>query len=216
MPNTNISVRSSRMKKIKNSIIEQFNASLPIGYKLEKYSITYIDRDNSGWSKYWLLLFVGIIIFFISSILFDSLRQPLAIIAMIPPSFIGIFLAFYLFDVNFDQGGFASFILLSGITVNAAIYIISEYNNIRKSRPRLSPQEAYIIAFNHKIIPILLTVASTILGFIPFVTGTLRESFWYPMAIGTIGGLAMSVLVLVILLPMLLLPHKAKRSHPQA
>lgn len=192
-------------QKIQNSIIERFNASLPMGYRLEKFSWMQRRNDDGEWSKYWLLLFVGIIIFFIASILFDSLRQPLAIIAMIPPSFIGIFLAFYLMNVNFDQGGFASFILLSGITVNAAIYVISEFNSIRKSRPHLSQQDAYITAFNHKIIPILLTVISTVLGFVPFVIGTLRESFWYPMAIGTIGGLIMSVLILVVVLPAMLL-----------
>lgn len=68
-------------------------------------------KDNK---QYLLLLIVIGIIFFITSILFNSLKQPLAIIFVIPVSYIGVFLTFYWFKLNFDQGGFASFVLLCG------------------------------------------------------------------------------------------------------
>jgi len=193
-------------ENIQKKLIDRFNASLPLGYKLEKHQYFYLRHGDEGWSKYWLLLFVGTIIFFISAILFNSLRQPLAIICIIPPSFIGIFLVFYIFNFNFDQGGFASFILLSGITVNAAIYIINEFNHIRRKRPNLPVLAIYMKAFNRKLVPIFLTVLSTILGFIPFIVGTSRESFWFPLAIGTMGGLIMSVVILILYLPLFLIP----------
>ena len=44
------------------------------------------------------------------------------------------------------------------------------------------------------MIPIFLTVVSTILGFIPFMIGAEKEGFWFPLAVGTIGGLVMSVI----------------------
>ena len=50
-----------------------------------------------------LLLIVIAIIFFTTAILFNSLKQPLAIIFVIPISYIGVFLTFYLFGLNFDQ-----------------------------------------------------------------------------------------------------------------
>lgn len=158
-----------------------------------------IGDDNS---QYLLLLVVISIIFFISAILFNSLSQPLAIIFVIPVSYIGVFLTFYLFGLNFDQGGFASFVLLCGITVNASIYILSEYNAIRRSFPKLSPLRAYTKAWNVKIIPIFLTVMSTILGFVPFMIGD-KTPFWFPLAAGTIGGLVMSVIGIFIYLPVL-------------
>ena len=65
-------------------------------------------------------------------IIFFIMLQPLAIIFVIPVSYIGVFLTFYWFRLNFDQGGFASFVLLCGITVNASIYILNEYNAIRR------------------------------------------------------------------------------------
>ena len=55
------------------------------------------------------------------------------------------------------------FVLLCGITVNASIYILNEYNSVRKRFPRLSPLRAYVKAWNTKVIPIFLTVTSTIL-----------------------------------------------------
>lgn len=142
-----------------------------------------------------------VIIFFTTSILFNSLKQPLAVIFVIPISYIGVFLTFYWFKLNFDQGGFASFVLLCGITVNASIYILNEYNQIRERIPAISPIRAYLKAWNAKITPIFLTVISTILGFIPFMLGTDKEAFWFPLAAGTIGGLIMSILGIFFYLP---------------
>lgn len=155
--------------------MEGFNKLLPLGYKAEA------ESDNWSWGggankQYRLLLIVIAIIFFITSILFNSLKQPLAIIFVIPISYIGVFLTFYWFKLNFDQGGFASFILLCGITVNASIYILNEYNAIRKRFTRLSPLRAYVKAWNTKVIPIFLTVVSTILGFIPFMVGAEKKA----------------------------------------
>ncbi|MEA4918092.1 efflux RND transporter permease subunit [Proteiniphilum sp.] len=189
-------------KKILERELANFNKKLPMGYTAESENVSW------GWGKkdnkqYRLIGLLIIIIFFTTSILFNSLKQPLAVIFIIPVSFIGIFLTFYLFKLNFDQGGFASFILLAGITINAAIYILNEYNLIRKRKPGLSPLRTYLKAWNAKIVPIFLTVISTILGFIPFMVGTQKESFWFPLAAGTIGGLMMSFIGIFIFLPLM-------------
>lgn len=105
------------------------------------------------------------------------MKQPLVIIFVIPVSYVGVFLTFYWFKLNFDQGGFASFVLFCGITVNASIYTLNEYNSIRKRFLCLSPLRAYVKAWNMKIMPIFLTVASTVLGFIPFMVGAEKEGF---------------------------------------
>jgi multidrug efflux pump subunit AcrB len=132
----------------------------------------------------------------------------LAIIFVIPISYIGVFLTFYLFELNFDQGGFASFVLLCGITVNASIYILNEFNVIRRKWPKQLPVRSYVKAWNSKVIPIFLTVVSTILGFVPFMVGTSKEAFWFPLAAGTIGGLVMSVFGVFIFLPIFTLKKK--------
>ena len=197
-------------RKLLKKDLEEFNAGLPMGYVAEdeQQSWSWGKKDNK---QYALLLIVISIIFFTTSILFNSLKQPLTIIFVIPISYIGVFLTFYLFGLNFDQGGFASFVLLCGITVNASIYILNEYNAVRRRFPKLVPVRAFVKAWNAKIVPIFLTVVSTILGFIPFMVGTGKEAFWFPLAAGTIGGLAMSIVGIFIFLPIFTLK---KQSFP--
>ena len=200
---------SEQGKKLLKKDLEEFNKILPMGYTAEN------EQDYWSWNKkdnkqYALLLIVIAIIFFTTAILFNCLKQPLAIIFVIPISYIGVFLTFYLFGLNFDQGGFASFVLLCGITVNASIYILNEYNAIRKRYPLLLPVRAFTKAWNSKILPIFLTVVSTILGFIPFMVGDGKEAFWFPLAAGTIGGLVMSILGIFLFLPIFSL-KKQKR-----
>jgi len=198
-------------QKILERELEEFNKRLPMGYTAHSES-SYWGWGSKDNKQYRLIGLLIVIIFFTSSILFNSLKQPLAVIFIIPISFIGIFLTFYWFKLNFDQGGFASFILLSGITINAAIYIVDEYNRIRTRRPDLSSLKAYLKAWNSKIIPIFLTVISTVLGFIPFMVGTQKEGFWFPLAAGTIGGLLMSIIGIFIFLPLLMVRKNTEQN----
>ena len=162
---------------------------LPLGFRA--------SDDRGGWyydhkEKYaWLILLVIAIIFVICAVHFNSLRLPLAIILMIPLSFVGLFLAFGVSDFTFDKGGFAAFVMLSGITVNAGIYLISEWLSCC----------SYLHAFSRKIRPISLTILSTVLGLIPFLFDGPGEVFWFAFAVGTIAGLVFSVLALLLWLP---------------
>ena len=188
-------------KRVAEREIERLNEQvLPIGFKA--------GTERWGWSmsskKTLLLLLVIIgIIYLICSILFESLLQPLIIIILIPISFVGLFLTFYFTKFTFDQGGIASLIMLSGISVNAGIYIVSQYNLIsRNSLGKRSAIRNYIKSYNHKIIPILLTIISTVLGLVPFLTDGPNEVFWFSFAVGTMGGLLFSLIGIVFILPL--------------
>jgi multidrug efflux pump subunit AcrB len=181
--------------------LKDFCATLSMGYTAEREESAWRPTGDSR--QLWLLLYVLGIIFWIACILFDSFRVPLLVLSVIPFSFIGVFLTFYGFRINFDQGGFASLVLLCGITVNAALYILSDYRGLRRRRPHLRPERAYLKAWNRKIVPISLTVLSTILGFIPFLVDNGTTTFWSSLAAGTIGGLLASMVGLWVALPML-------------
>jgi multidrug efflux pump subunit AcrB len=200
---------SEQGQKVLEEVVDSFKKQLPMGYTVENKSGRNYYRRNDNGKQYGLLFLILVIIFFLSSILFNSLKQPFAILFVIPVSFIGIFLTFYLFKLNFDQGGFASFILLSGLTVNANIYIIDEFNRIIKRRG-ISRCRAYVKAWSVKMRPIMLTITSTVLGFSPFIIGSTKEAFWYPLAAGTIGGLLFSLLGIVIFLPVFLNVYGSK------
>ena len=187
-------------KKVRERNVKELETKLPIGYRVLEQSYNRWNKKDS--KQYYYLFVVIFIIFFICSILLESLRQPFAIISMIPISFIGVFLTFYLFDFNFDQGGYASFILLCGISVNSALFIINDYNNLKKQYPKRNTQQLYFKAFNYKIIPVILTIVSTIVGLIPFVWHGQNEAFWFSFAVGSIGGLLLSLIGIFFYLPL--------------
>ena len=182
-------------------ITKEFNAKMPVGYRCLNSSYGWYE-DNG--TQYWLILLIVVIIFFICAILFESLRLPLVIIMLIPVSFIGTFLTYYFSGVEFGTGGFASLVLLSGLTVNGGIYIINEYQNTCR---RVGAKQAdklmrlYVRAYNHKIIAVMLTILSTVLGLIPFFIDGEEEAFWFSFAVGSAGGLLFSVIAIVFIMP---------------
>jgi len=199
-------------RKVLENNIKEFQMELPMGYTIKSDS-QYWNWGKENSKQYALLLLIFVIIYFICSILFNSLKLPLAVIFVIPISFIGIFLTFYLFNLKFDQGGFAAFVLLCGLSVNANINVLNEYNNIRH-RWKLSPLKAYIKAWDAKIKPIFLTFVSTSLGFLPFMIGEYKEAFWFPLAAGTIGGLVVSFFGTFCFLPLFMGVAKNLRATP--
>lgn len=196
-------------RKVQENNIEEFAEELPLGYTIKDANPRY-GRDNKQ-TDYFLLVYVFLVIYLVCSILFNSFKKPLYIIFVIPLSFIGMFLSFYLFSIEFDQGGYASFILLAALTINANIYIVEEYGHMMKTRPGISPLRAYLKACQAKIRPILLTVLSTILGFIPFLIGDGKEAFWFPLAVGTMGGLTISTIATLLFLPLFMGVGRVKR-----
>ena len=159
-------------------------------------------------SQYYLLGLIIACVFLICAVIFESLRQPFAILMLIPFPFIGVFPTFWLFGINFDQGGYASFVLLIGLAVNAGIFIINDYNNLKRAFPAVNAYTLYLKAFNHKMVTIVLTIFSTVIGLVPFVLGGQRELFWFAFATGTMGGLLFLFVGVYLFLPVFLLMGK--------
>ena len=121
---------------------------------------------------------------------------------------LNVFLVFGLSDFTFDQGGFAAFVMLSGIVVNAGIYMVNEMTGDRSGRDGV---RKYVRAFNHKIKPVMLTVISTVLGLIPFLFDGPDEVFWFAFAVGTMGGMLFSVIALVVYFPVFSIRYSRPR-----
>ena len=183
--------------RMENDLIKRFNERFPMGFR--------IGSNGYGWwneqtQKTVLIFVVVLVIFMICASLFESFRIPMMIVVLIPISFVGLFLAYPLFGVSFGQGGFAAMIMLCGITVNAGIYLTSEYQTICAAKGRTG-MGMYIKAFNRKIVPTMLTILSTVLGLIPFLLDGRQSQFWFSFAIGVMSGMLFSVIAIVLIIP---------------
>lgn len=186
---------------LKNTLVE-FQKELPLGY------ILFSKGISNGWDAfvtYKMLFVIFGVIFLVSTLFFNSLFQAFLVILALPFNFIGVFLAFYWLKIPFDSGGYASFLLTGGLAVNGMIFVLDYYNQLTRNKPGINEFKCFLEAVNRKILPILLTVISTVAGMLPFLFEGKNESFWPALATGIIGGLVFSIPVLIFLLPVLLI-----------
>ncbi len=188
--------------KYLDKVLKEMAAELPMGYEAKR-SGWYWDWNKTK-RNYGLLLLLTVAIYFICSIMFENLRQPLYIIGMVPMSFVGLFITFAGFDLYFDQGGYAAFVLLGGLTVNAAIFIVYDLHHL----PGRHYNRKVAKAVWGKARPVLLTVASSCFGLLPFLLEGQNEVFWFSLAAGTIGGLTISLVAVFLVLPVWLMKRK--------
>lgn len=138
-----------------------------------------------------------IAVYIILLIQFNSLKQPVIILATIPLSFIGVALALLLSGTHFTFTVGLGVASLFGIVVNNAILLIEYINRARKQN--MSVKEACVDSVNKRLRPILLSSVTTIFGLVPLVRA--QSSFFTPLAIALIGGLLISTLLTLTVIP---------------
>ena len=129
---------------------------------------------------------------------FESLLHPFVIFFSIPLAAVGAIWALWLTGTTLSVVVFIGFILLAGIVVNNAIVLIDLVNQLR------ADGTALVDAIIEGSRPILMTTLTTTLGLLPLALGfgegaELRA----PMAIPVIGGLVVSTLLTLIVIPVL-------------
>lgn len=199
---------------VKKRVVKSLNEQIPFGYEVFlPDEMGWWGGNTSGSENLWYVALVLLIIFMICAVLLESFSQSFAVILMIPFSFIGVFLIFYLLELKFDQGGYAALLMLSGLVTNVALYIINDINFINKHYPKKDAKDRvkiYIKAFNAKAMPIMITTGSAILSLLPFTINGEEQGFWFTLSAGTIGGLLFSLFGAYLMLPLALLKTEKK------
>lgn len=195
--------------KYLDECLSTFRPGLPLGYGIEKADYQFWQQKEK--TQYGLLGLVIAIIFILCAIHFESFRFAFVIVTLAPLSFIGIFLSFYCFDFPFDQGGYTSFLMVSGLAVNSLILIFTDYQILAKRFPAIRPIHIYFKSFRRKITPIVISNLSTVFGILPFTLHGAEEVFWFSLAIGTMSGLLFSLFVISFVTP-LFIPASSKRT----
>jgi multidrug efflux pump subunit AcrB len=156
-----------------------------------------IDKYISG--LLGAALFAVVVIYIILLIQFNSLLQPIIILMTVPLSVVGSVFILLLFgmSVTFTVGlGVASLI---GIVVNNAILLIEYINRERLLNDNL--MEACIDSVEKRFRPIMLSTITTVIGLVPLATS--GSSFFTPMALALMGGLLVSTVLTLIVIPLI-------------
>ncbi len=148
------------------------------------------------------LLLAIFLVYLVMASQFESLLHPLVIIFSIPLAIIGAVFALLITGSKISIVVFIGAILLAGIVVNNAIVLIDRINQMRSEG--LPKMDAIMEAGRSRLRPILMTMLTTALGLLPLAIGVGEGAeIRAPMAITVIGGLMVSTLLTLIVIPVI-------------
>ena len=185
------------------SMMEQID--LPPGYNW-KFGRGFEEEDETQAMMLTNILLGIACIFLVMAALFESMLLPFSIIlGSIVFSIFGVFLFFAATGTTFSFMAMIGIMILIGVVVNNGIVLVDHINNLRQQG--LGRNESIVVAGRDRLRPILMTVATTIVGLAPLALGTTQVGGdgppYYPMARAIIGGLAFSTVVSLLVVPAL-------------
>ncbi len=158
------------------------------------------EMSDSFRSLIFALLLAVFLVYLVMASQFESLLHPLVIFFSIPLAAIGAVLALWVTGSTISVVVFIGLILLAGIVVNNAIVLVDLINQLRESG--MKKLEAIVEAGRLRLRPILMTTLTTTLGLLPLAIGFGEGAeIRAPMAITVIGGLAVSTLLTLVVIP---------------
>ncbi len=131
---------------------------------------------------------------------FNSFRQSFYLLSIIPLSLVGVFAGLTLVAQPLSLTSMLGVIALAGVIINHAIILMDSIARIHREHGDFSLEEVVVEAASTRLRPILLTTVVTIIGMVPL---TFVSAFWGPLAFSIMFGLAFSLLLTLVLIPML-------------
>ena len=182
-----------------NAIISQVPMPSGLGVRLtgqnEEMSVSFRSLQ-------FALLLAIFLVYLVMASQFESFLHPLVILFTIPLALIGAVLALWITGSTISVVVLIGLILLAGIVVNNAIVLIDLINQLREKGS--SKLEAILEGGKSRLRPILMTTITTALGLLPLALGIGEGAeVRAPMAITVIGGLTISTLLTLIVIPVM-------------
>jgi hydrophobe/amphiphile efflux-1 (HAE1) family protein len=175
--------------------------ALPPGYRLEAAGQQQ-DMQESFRAALAALALAIVFIYLILASQFASFTQPIAIMASLPFSLIGVLLALLLTGTTLNIFSIIGFIMLMGLVTKNAILLVDFANRARRSGTPLI--DALLSAGQVRLRPILMTTAAMIGGMLPLALGLGDGGEQQaPMGRAIIGGVVTSTLLTLIVVPVI-------------
>ena len=177
---------------------------LPQGYSLIFGGEEEVIRETNRTLMTVTLLAI-FLVFVVMAVQYERLANPLVILTAVPLALIGVGAALLITGTNLSAPVLLGVILLVGIVVNNAILLV-EYIEIGKREKNLKPFDAVVDAGAIRFRPILMTTLTTVCGMLPLAIGMGEGSeLMRPLAISVVGGLLISMLLTLFVVPSLYL-----------
>ncbi len=182
-----------------NAIIDKMD--IPNGVSIQ-VSGSYEDQQDSFRDLGTLGIMIVLLVFIVMAAQFESLTYPFIIMFSIPFAFSGVLLALWLTGTTLNVMSMLGGIMLIGIVVKNGIVLI-DYITLCRERGQ-SILRSVVVAGRSRLRPVLMTTLTTILGMVPMAISQGEGSeTWRPLGIAVIGGLTVSTILTLILVPTL-------------
>lgn len=163
---------------------------------------SYETQKDSTNDMLLLGVLILLLVYIVMASQFESFTKPFIIMMAVPFAFTGVVLALLITGQNLDMVGSLGVVLLIGIVVKNGIVLVDYINLMRERGMEL--YEAIAVSGQSRLRPVMMTALTTILGMIPMATSRSEGSeLWTTMGIVVIGGLLVSTLVTLIIVPVL-------------
>jgi multidrug efflux pump subunit AcrB len=161
------------------------------------------------------LVLAIVLVYLVLMAQFASFVDPFIILLAIPSGITGVIIFLLITHTTLNVMSLMGLIMMTGIVVSNSILIVDVTRNYRKSGMPIG--EAVALACRVRLRPILMTSLATILGLIPMALALEAGSEQYaPLARAIIGGLLVSVIVTVFLVPAAyLVIHRKEEQQPR-
>ena len=174
---------------------------VPAGITLELGG-TIEDQGEAFADIVTLLLLIIILVYIVMATQFESLTYPFIIMFTIPFAVSGVFIALYITNTPLSLIALIGAIMLVGIVTKNGIVLV-DYMNLLVERGS-DVADAVIAGGKSRLRPVLMTSLTTILGMVPMAMGLGEGSeIWQPMGISVVGGLLVSTLLTLFIVPSL-------------
>ena len=181
------------------AIIDQMD--IPAGY-IVQIAGSYEDQQESFADLATLGILIIVLVFIVMAAQFESMTYPFIIMFSIPFAFSGILMALAMTGTTLNVMSMLGGIMLIGIVVKNGIVLI-DYTMLCRERG-MSALHSAVVAGRSRLRPVLMTTATTILGMVPMaISQGEGAEMWRPLGVSVIGGLTVSTILTLILVPVL-------------
>ena len=182
-----------------NSVLADYET--PSGITLELGG-SIEDQGEAFGDIATLLILIVVLVYIVMATQFESLIYPFIIMFTLPFAMSGVFIALWLTNTPLSIIALIGAIMLVGIVTKNGIVMV-DYMNLLVERG-MPVGDAVIAGGKSRLRPVLMTSLTTVLGMVPMAMGIGEGSeIWQPMGIAVVGGLLMSTILTLFIVPAL-------------